>query len=190
MSLKRALMLLGGIVDQHTRIDIHGMYAVAAARSGMLDVAYDQAAKAADLIGATQKPTAYAQYLGFDGCAEAFSLLIEHPDAKFQGLTQRYNEAIGNLKKYAGPFEIGAPQYHRHRGSREALQGRKRRAIACWEIALEHAIALGLPYEEAKSRVLLHHAGQPGHVERASALCQRLELTVLAGQCEALQERP
>jgi class 3 adenylate cyclase len=178
-TLRHALLLLEGIVDQHTRIDIHGLLAVAECRRGAWVSAYEQAVMAADLIKPTQVPTAYGQYLGYAGCTEAFLALQDHAEVATD-ISSRYRTALADLGKYARAFPIGVPQRGRYLGIEAQRAGKRSAAVKHWRAALEKAIELGLPYEEAELRVLLHGAGQRGHLEAARAIADRLELFTLA----------
>ncbi|MEZ4320451.1 MAG: AAA family ATPase [Myxococcota bacterium] len=177
-TLERALLLLEGIVDQHTRIDIHGLLAVASCRRGDLEVAYAQAVLAADLIKPTQVPTAYGQYLGYAGCAETFLALQDHPTVA-DDLQARYRASLADLGKYAKAFPIGAPQQGRYLGLDAERSGKRAVALKHWTGALEKAVAMRLPVEEARIRALLHGVGEPGHREIARELADRLELRTL-----------
>ncbi len=148
--LEHALLLLERTVDQHTRIDIVGLLAVAELRLGRAAVAYDHAVRAAGLISEVRSPSAYGQYLGYAAVAETFLLLDEGAD-----LARRRKQAIRDLGKYSGAFRIGKPQTDRYAGLWLVQRGKHRTARTRWTRALACARELGLAYEISCLEALL-----------------------------------
>jgi class 3 adenylate cyclase/tetratricopeptide (TPR) repeat protein len=148
--LEHAVVLLEDTTDHPTRIDMHGLLALARLARNDLTAAERSAREAAALIAKTSPPTVYPQYLGYAAVAETFLALL-----RVGGAVADVKRALRNLHTYRRIFPIGRPQAWRHQGSYEELRGNRRKARRSWEKGLASATALGIPYEQDMLRRLL-----------------------------------
>jgi hypothetical protein len=86
------------------------------------------------------------------------------------GSRERAARALSGLFTCSLTFAPAKPPYHRLRGWERWLRGAKRRAVGSWERALEAAVELRMPYEEARARVALARAEPRGSAARRAQL--------------------
>lgn len=137
----------------------------AALRRGADNLAHTLAGAAASLIGPVPPATIYALG-GYSAIAEVFLGLLEAgafaDRAARRRLEAAARRACDGLARFAYFFPIARPAALSWEGLRRALAGRPAGARRAWERSAALAHATGMPYEEARARLLLgrHSAGE------------------------------
>ncbi len=151
---------------------------------GRTDEALALAASAADAIAGMKA----IDLLCVEACARVAEVRLaawaraRSPGAA--GLAAQARASCKALGRAAQTFPAVMPRYGLHEGARLWLAGRTKAAVARWEKSRRGAIALDLPYDEARlSLVLARHgpaADAARHAGRARALQARLGVSLLA----------
>ncbi len=202
--LEEAHQRLEGQIDVPSRIICPGLLASVYLRQGNRA----KAVELADLTSARIRknlPTVFATVAGYAGAAEVY--LDEWRRAKADGAFERARRDVARrsvraLGLLAFSIPLGRPYYHRIRGCELAIAGSFRRARAAFLRALDSAIRLGMPYEEALAHLELASLpaargwlGAPGraektdHARRAARLFRDLGCPQDLARAEALLRR-
>ena len=138
------------------------------------------AADEAMLITGLSRPTSFGTYLGYVEPAEVYLTLWEAGGAARDTRT-RAEQALGQLKRYAGVFPIGRPRSALLEGRRLWLLGNRDAAIRSWQLGLAQATKLSMRYEQglAEYEIGRHLAAddpaRPGHLQAAADIFRGLD---------------
>ena len=141
--------------------------------------------------------TAHHLLNGLDAFCELILRLWEmeappRSSAAWRQWSDRAAMATRRAKGYARVFAIGRTMAARHQGSQLWLQGRRSKAIAAWQQAIDEGQNRGIPYETAKAHLeLARHLGADDaqrheHAQRAIAIFARIGAHAGVARAQAL----
>jgi tetratricopeptide (TPR) repeat protein len=139
---------------QAESIAVFGMRALAWLRAGNENAAHDAAERALSYI-ARAAPVAYWTQQGMAATAEVFLTLLERrrDPTDRAPLMMRSVLACQRLRQFARNFPLGRPHAHLWTGLLAWQQGRRRRALRCWQRAIEAAEQRRTPYERGRAHL-------------------------------------
>jgi hypothetical protein len=167
---ERTLKLLEQNIDQASDIRASGALALACWRN-------NDPLHALNLAAATAKktvgnPTAPYAIGGYAGVAEVFLNAWANGETEYRVSAQKACKAMA---KFAGVFPLGLPSAKYYQGWYDWLDGKTEKARANMQSALQEAVRLKMPYEQARAQLFLGEHLLRGE-EKASALNQALEI--------------
>lgn len=173
-----------------------GLLAVAEWRAGAHEAALEAAERALPELEAGP-PTAFGIFPAYWGTAATFLALEEAAPGEESRERARDGARRGlkQLRNFAKRYPIASARYLIYLGRRHWVGSRRKKALLCWDEALEHAVALEMPYEQA----LVHRAlgaagvslGLPGpEAHRAEAAALLRGLGVGEGKVERMMVDP
>ncbi len=172
------------VTDALGGVELHGMSALAHLRAGDAAQALRCARSGLQMLR-TSRPVSFTTLTGTAGVAAAFNGLLAQAlhdgvagDAAV--LKREARQALGLLKRFAGIFAIGWPQFYLQQGNLALALGSRQYALKAWRKSAESAAALAMPYDEALALLVLaqYEGGSSGTVAhaRASALLEGMAL--------------
>ena len=192
--IKEALTLLADNPDLTEEIRNHGTLAIARLRQGEYQLAFEAAEKAGKLIAKTPTPTLFSVFEGYAAPPAIFLSLWQYGEylltlpsgSKPIAFTLEHckegaRRALKSLHQYARIFPIGRPRAALWQGFYEWLEGNQGKAYHTWQKGLENALALGLPWEEARIHYEIGRRKAVGHPARTAHLQQAFEIFTRLG---------
>jgi tetratricopeptide (TPR) repeat protein len=127
-----------------------GVISVIHLRQGNIDLAYQTAERAAQLVSKQALPSLVYTFEGYAAPAQVYLAMWEHYNSPVSVAAKR---SCAALKKFAKSFAIAQPRASLYQGLYYWLKGKRSSAFKAWERGLSIARQLEMPYEEA----LLHY---------------------------------
>lgn len=154
----------------------HGLAAAALFRSGDRARARVEADAARALMKVVP-PTNFWIMEGYAGATETYWGLWESLPAGAERLHMwaGFVDGVRALGKYFRALRFAAPRYHLCLGLKYWGEGRAPRAIAAWREAIDAAVWLRMPFEEARARFELGRHLAAGDPERQRSLEKALD---------------